>query len=250
MGPVMGPPEPLEPGQQGAPARSSRAGEQGRRIRRGATQEPTRGQPYGRYVGALALVILALITLNTILTKPNGLAGLAPGSQVPPFAVPLVLSNLEGDADVATRLGQGRAGKVPACELRKPQVLNVCALYERGPLVLALFVDGGGCPGILSDMEAVSGSFPAVQFAAVSIRGDRNGLRRLVRSRGLSFPVGYDRSGDLASLYKLATCQQLTFVLPGGVVASRALLERTSVSDLRVRVGRLLAAAHATPTGG
>ena len=209
-----------------------------------AAPAPVQAQHYGRYVGLLALVILVLITVNTILTKPNGLGGVPPGSQLPAFAVPLVLGNLQGDADVATRPNEGEAGKVPACQLRGPQILNVCALYEHAPLVLALFVDGGSCPQVLSDMEALAPSYPGVSFAAVAIRGSRSDLRGLVRSRGLTYPVGLDEEGTLASLYKLASCPQVNFAYPGGVVYSRPLLGRPAPAVLRARVSELVAAAR------
>ncbi len=99
-------------------------------------------------------------------------------------------------------------------------VLNVCQLYEQGPLVLALFVDAGSCPQVLSDMQALAPSFPGVRFAAVAIKGDRDRLRALVRSMHLSFPVGIDRDGALAGLYKLVSCPQVAFAYPGGVVQS------------------------------
>jgi len=178
-------------------------------------------------------------------TKPNGVGGVPPGAAVPPFAVPLASSDLSGDADIATRPDQGSAGRVPACELRGPKILNVCELYEAAPLVLALFVNGGSCPQILSDMQALTVAYPSVHFAAVAIRGGRSELRKLVRSRRLTFPVGIDSDGALAALYKVASCPQVTFALPGGVVQSHALLARPPPAVLRARVGSLLAAAYA-----
>jgi hypothetical protein len=200
---------------------------------------------YGRWVGALALVILALITLNTILTKPNGAAGIAPGAAMAPFAVPLVTGNLEGDANVATGADGGSAGKRPACAVRGPEILNICQLYERGPVVLALFVNLGGCEQILSDFQTLAPSFPGVRFAAVSIKGDRSELRTLVRARGLTFPVGIDDEGTLTPLYKQASCPQVTLAYPGGVVQSKPLLYRPPLATLRVRVSELVAAARA-----
>jgi hypothetical protein len=206
-------------------------------------------QRYGRYVALLAIVILVLITINTIATKPNGAGGLAPGTALPPFAVPLALSSLNGDADIATRPDEGAAGRIPACDLRGPRILNVCELYEHLPLVLALFVDGGSCPQILGDMQKLSGEFPHVNFAAVAIRGGRAELRRLVRSRGLTFPVGVDSDGSLAALYKVASCPQVTFALPGGKVQSPALLSRPAPAVLRSRVQELVAVAQAQDRG-
>ncbi len=208
-------------------------------------RSPLQSPRYGRYAGLLALLILALITLNTIKTKPNGDTGIAPGQPLAPFAVPLVQGDLSGDANVATKAGEGAAGNVPACSVRKPQVLNICEQYERGPVVLALFVNGGSCPAVLNDMQTLAPSFPGVRFAAVSIKGDREQLRRMVRSSRLRFPVGIDSDGALASLYKVASCPQVSFAYPGGVVQSKALLRAPTLAALRARVGELVAASRA-----
>jgi hypothetical protein len=208
-------------------------------------QEAPPAKHYGRYVGALGLLILVLITINTLLTKPNGATGIPPGQRLAPFAVPLVSSDLPGDADVATHANDGSAGRVPACKERGSQILNICQLYEQGPVVLALFVDGGSCASVLGELQALVPAFPEVRFAAVSIKGNRDQLRRLVRSRGLSMPVGIDEDGALAILYKVASCPQVTFAYPGGEVQSKALLRQVPLASLRERVSRLLAAARA-----
>lgn len=202
---------------------------------------------YGRYAGLLAIVILVFITINTLVTKPNGATGVAPGSPLPPFAVPLVLGAVTGDANVATRANEGTAGRRPACSVRGAGILNLCDLYEHGPVVLALFVDAGSCQAILSDLQALAPSFPRVQFAAVAIEGSRSGLRRLIRSRGLTFPIGLDRDGVLVGLYKVASCPQVTFARPGGIVQGRALLRRPSLAALRARVQALVSGG---PTPG
>ncbi len=200
---------------------------------------------YGRYVGLLAIVILVLITINTITTKPNGAKGLAPGERVPPFAVPLALGSLVGDADTARHVDEGSAGRVPACEERGAQILNVCELYEGGPMLLALFVDGGSCADVLGEMQALAPSFPGVRFAAVAIKNGRSEVRSLIRKRGLTYPVGLDNDGALAALYKVATCPQLTFAYPGGEVQSGAILSTPSRATLRARLQELVAASRA-----
>jgi hypothetical protein len=199
----------------------------------------------GRWIGLLAIVILVLITINTVVTPSNGLAGLAPGAHMPPFAVPLATSNLQGGADIATHPDEGAAGRRPACTVRGPRILNICQLYEQGPVVLALFVDGSACTGVLGEMQALAPSFPGVRFAAVaiSLRDERAPLRALVHSRDLTFPVGIDVNGVLPTLYKMATCPQVTFAYPGGVVQSRALLTNPSLAALRERVQALERAA-------
>lgn len=202
---------------------------------------PRRATPrYGGYVGLLALLIIVLITINTIVTKPNGVKGLTPGEAVPPFAVPLALGNLTGDADTATHANEGAAGRVPACLERGPQILNVCQLYEGAPVVLALFVDGGSCPDVLGDMQALAPSFPGVRFAGVALKGERSRVRKLIRAHELSLPIGIDSDGALAALYKVGTCPQVTFVYPGGDAQGQALLNRPSRPLLRRRITELV----------
>jgi hypothetical protein len=189
-------------------------------------------------------VILILITINTILTPSNGLAGIAPGRPLPPFAAPLATSDLQGPVNVATHPDEGLA-KRAACTVRGPRILNICQLYEQGPVVLALFVDASACDGVLGEMQALVSRFPGVRFAAVAIRGELASLRALVRSRGLTFPVGVDSEGELPGLYAMASCPQITFAYPGGVVQSKALLTTPSSAVLRKRVSELVAAAAA-----
>ncbi|HEX4186484.1 MAG TPA: hypothetical protein VHY83_01180 [Solirubrobacteraceae bacterium] len=199
---------------------------------------------YGRYVGLLGVLIVVLALLNAALSKHNGASGLEPGRRLPPFAVPLATGNLPGQANVATTADQGAAGRKPACSVRGPQILNICQLYESGPVVLALFVDSGSCPAILGDMQALVRPFPGVRFAAVALGGDRSSVRGAIRARGVSFPVGIDGDGALLGLYRDATCPQVTFAYPGGVVQSRALLTRPSQAALRARVQTLLAGSE------
>lgn len=200
---------------------------------------------YSRYVGLLAIVLLVLILINTVTTKSNGSRGIAPGSRLPAFAVPLATGTLNGDADVATRANQGRLGSVPACQERGPEILNICQLYERGPVVLVLFVNGGDCARVLDTLSAELGGFPGLQAAAVAIRGDRTALRRAVTTRGWRFPVGYDRDGVLANLYSDIVCPQLTFAYPGGIAQGRALLREPTAPELRARLELLASQSRA-----
>lgn len=207
--------------------------------------EPASGQRWGRYLGLLALFVFVLIAIHTVVNKATLVRGIEPGHRLPPFAVPLALGDLSGDADVATHADEGRAGRVPACSERGAQLLNLCQLYEQGPVVLALFVDAGSCPRVLSDMQALAPSFPGVRFAAVAIKGNRARLRRLVHAWHLTLPVGIDSDGAVATLYQVASCPQVTFAYPGGVVQSAALLTRPSRATLRARLSELVAAARA-----
>jgi hypothetical protein len=203
-----------------------------------------RSPSYGRYAGLAGVVVLALVAVYLLFLRPTDLNGIAPGQRLAPFAVPLVSGSLQGDADVATRADQGAAGRVPACAERGAQILNVCQLYEQGPVVLALFVDGGSCTKILGEMQALVPAFGGVRFAAVAIGGNRAQLRRLQRSLGLTLPLGLDSDGAVGSLYKVLSCPQVDFAYPGGAVQSDALLATPSRASLRARVGELVAASR------
>jgi hypothetical protein len=200
---------------------------------------------YARYAGLFGVLLLVAILVNSLLVHRTDATGIAPGQRLAPFAVPLALGNLNGDADIATHANDGSDGRVPACAERGAQILNVCQLYEKGPVVLALFVDAGSCPAVLAEMQALVPEFPRVRFAAVAIRGERASVRRLLRARGLTLPIGLDSDGAVGALYKVFSCPQVNFAYSGGVVQSRALLVSPSLASLRARVSELAAASQA-----
>jgi hypothetical protein len=163
----------------------------------------------GWIVGVLAVAVIAYISYNSLQTEGPGSRGLVAGSELPPFAVPLALSDLEGDANVSER----------ACRVRGPDVLNVCELAERGPVALAFFAEPSDrCDDEIDLLDRVRSRYPGVQFAAVAIRGDRDDLRRRVRERGWELPVGHDRDGAVANAYAVAVCPTVTFAERGGEI--------------------------------
>jgi hypothetical protein len=171
-------------------------------------------------VGVAALVLVAVLVATTLSQgTQRGARGVPQGQVMPPFAVPLAASGLDGDANLATRPGAGAAGSRPACTVRGPRVLNGCALHERGPVVLAFFATRGAqCIAQLDVIERVRARVPGVTFAAVAIRGDRVAVRALVAGHHWGFPIGYDRDGALANAYHVQVCPQLTFARRGGRV--------------------------------
>jgi hypothetical protein len=163
----------------------------------------------GVLVGVVAVALLAYILVNTVRTEGPGSRGLPAGTSMPAFALPLALSDLEGDANVSGR----------ACAVRGARVLNSCQLAERGAVVLAFFAEPSDrCDDEIDRVDRLRGRFPDVQFAAVAIRGDREALRALVRERGWKLPVGYDHDGAVANAYAVAVCPTITFAHRGGKV--------------------------------
>jgi len=178
----------------------------------------------GWLVGVLGVVVLAYITLNTLRTESVGSRGPEAGTRLPPFAMPLAASRSDADANIATRPDSGPEGSRPACSVRGPAILNVCELAERGPVVLAFLVTRSGrCEEQVDVLDRLAPRHPSVRFAAVSVRGDHEQLRRTVRERGWRLPVGYDHDGAVANLYGVAVCPLVTYARRGGTVAQTAL---------------------------
>ena len=189
--------------------------------------------------GVAVVLALAYITLNTVRTEAPGSRGVKTGAQLPPFAAPLALSGLAGDANLATRPDSGQQGERPACSVRGPEILNSCQLAERGPVVLAFVaVRSDACNRQVDALERMRSRYPEVSFAAVAIRGDRDELRTVIRRRGWELPVAYDNDGAVANAYAVAICPTMTFAYRGGRVEGTtfSLLEG---APLRERIERI-----------
>jgi hypothetical protein len=123
--------------------------------------------------------------------------------------------------------------------VRGDDVLNVCELYERGPLVLAFFAEPvARCVDQIDVLERLRSRFGDVQFAAVAIRGDRDDVQRLVRDHGWGMPVGHDRDGAVANVYAVAVCPQITFISRGGE-ATGTVFGSQDEAQLAERIGEL-----------
>jgi hypothetical protein len=214
-------------------------------ARRPTPKVPPPAKPPGisRYTwwfGVLVFLILAYIGYNTLRNAGHGTSGIAPGKRLPPFAVPLAVSDLNGDANVATHSGEGSNGQRPACSVRGPRVLNSCQLATGAPSAIAFLVTrGGDCTKQLDVIERVRARYPQVRFAGVAIRGSRSDLRADIRSHGWRFPVGYDRDGAVANVYGVAVCPTITFAYPGGT-ALRTTLGLLNEAKLRATLRELV----------
>lgn len=166
----------------------------------------------GWWVGLLVFGIMVYILLNTLRTEGPGSLGPRAGETLPDFAAPLVLSDLDGDANLATEDNLGDAGPVPACEVTGP-VLNSCELARGAPVVL-----GFACEASLEHLARVHERFPDVRVAGVIVRSDRDKAREKVRRAGWDFPIGYDRDGAVSSVYGIAVCPETVLAYPGGEV--------------------------------
>src|SRR5262249_59392227 len=87
-----------------------------------------------------------------------------------------------------------------------------------------------------------------VNFLSLDIRDDRDAVRELVSDHGWTMPVGYDRDGAVAGLYRVGGCPTFAYAYPGRTLPS-ASIGVLSVAQLSARVRRLLSATGAAEGG-
>ncbi len=162
---------------------------------------------YTWFLGVVAFLLLALVTINSLSSEGVRGGGPQPGDELHLFAVPLAEAPPRPDEDA-------QVDEKKVCRVRGPGILNVCELRERGPVVLALFpTEGERCRGVLRQLQRMAPRFPGVSFAAVGSAGERRDL-----AGDWSFPVGWDKDRAVASVYGLVGCPQITFARRGGRV--------------------------------
>jgi hypothetical protein len=207
---------------------------------------------YSIVVGLLFVAIVAIALINGV---PGGEGTLGLDEQparwaLPEFAVPDAAGELEGDANVAQddcAVGAlpcpADSRRTPACRVRLREAIRVCDLFDK-PLVISFwFSKGGNC---VDQQDIVSRAYSRyrgrVSFLSLDIRDDRDAVRELIRQRGWEMPVGYDRDGAVASLYRVGGCPTFAYVYPGGTLESAGIGD-LDAGELSARVERLLRAA-------
>lgn len=198
---------------------------------------PRAGRTWRTPIALLGIFTLLVILMVNGLQDDETRPGPQVGDRLPPFAAPLATSGLDGAVNL--RIARPEGGGKLACEVRGPDVLNICEQYEGGPVVLTFFAtEGAECVRQLDVVERVRARHPRVRFAAVALAGDRGEVRRLVRERGLGFPIGYDDEALLASVYGVAVCPLVVFARRGGDVVDTSYGELED-AELDAQVGAL-----------
>jgi hypothetical protein len=211
---------------------------------------------YSVIVGLLFLVIIVVATIGTLNGGGGegtlGLDRQPPRWPLPEFAVPAADGELEGDANVAQDDCESSALPCPedarrtaACRIDTPGALRVCDFFEL-PLVISFwFTKGGNCASQQDVVDAAYRRYRGrVNFLSLDVRDDRGTVQELIRQHGWKLPVGYDRDGAVASLYKVGGCPTFAYVHPGGTLADASIGDLTEV-QLDARVERLLDASRA-----
>lgn len=210
---------------------------------------------YSILVGLLFVAIVAIALINGVPGDGGGTLGLdeqPPRWPLPEFAVPLAAGDLEGDANIAQDDCSAAALpcpddalRTPACRLRTPGAIRVCDFFDR-PLVISFwFSKGGDCVDQQDVVSRVYSRYRGrVSFLSLDIRDDRDTVRELIQRRAWEMPVGYDRDGAVASLYRVGGCPTFAYAYPGGTLESAG-IGKLTVDELSGRVERLLRASHA-----
>ncbi len=210
-----------------------------------------------RYSIVVGLIFLALVAVAAVHTLNGGEAAtlgldrLPARWPLPEFAVPNAAGPLEGDANVAQDDCESSAlpcsageRRHPACEIHTAGAIRVCDLFDR-PLVLSFwFTKGSDC---VDQQDVVDDAYRRyrgrVNFLSIDVRDDRETVRALIREHGWKVPVGYDRDGAVAALYRVSGCPTFAFAYPGGTLESSSI--ELSGAQLDARVRQLLAATRA-----
>lgn len=214
---------------------------------------------YSILVGLLFVAIVAIALLNGVPGGGSGTLGLDEQPArwpLPEFAVPAAAGKLEGDANVAQDdCSAGAlpcpadARRTPACRVRTPGAIRICDFFGRPTVISFWFSRGGDC---VDQQDIVSRVYPRyrgrVNFLSLDIRDDRGAVRELIRRRRWAMPVGYDRDGAVASLYRVGGCPTFAYVYPGGTLES-ASIGNLGAGELSERVERLLRAGDAAEAG-
>jgi hypothetical protein len=214
---------------------------------------------YSLVVGLIFAAVIVVAVIHTLENKDEGTLGLDKVAQrwpLPEFAVPNAASKLEGDANVAQdncETSQApcpeSARRTPACRIRTPGAIRVCDLFGR-PLVLSFwFSHGGNCSEQQDVVSKVYERYRGrVSFLSLDVRDDRETVRELIRRRGWRMPVGYDRDGAVAGLYRVGGCPTFAYAYPGGTLQSASIGELT-VAQLEAHIRRLLRATRLAEAG-
>ena len=209
---------------------------------------------YSIVVGLLfaAVVVIAVVNGAGSGGSTLGLDRRPPHWPLPEFAVPEATSRLEGDANVAQddcETSQlpcpSGARRTPACRVREEGALRVCDLFDRPSVISFWFTKGGGCVEQQDVVSRVSERYRGrVAFLSLDVRDDRESVRELVRQRRWRMPVGFDRDGAVAALYRVGGCPTFAYVYPGGTLQSASIGDLTA-AQLGDRVEALLGATAA-----
>jgi peroxiredoxin len=192
---------------------------------------------YQWMIGAIGLAVVVAVGVYLFATHGTSSTGVTAGHRLRWFAAPLATTDLQGAADLH-----------PPCTVadHDPRALNLCLQARRGPVVLSLFVLGGGdCERQVGALQTLSHRFAGtgVRFMAVALNASHAATAKTVRAHRWTIPVAYDEDGRVGEQYGVVACPMVELARRGGIVAERLIGNRwDSAAALEPRVRALLRA--------
>jgi hypothetical protein len=200
-------------------------------------QAPKPSSAYSWVVGIAFLILIIVVGVNSIPNAGEGLKGPKPGTLLPAFAAPLATGTVDADVNVKT------TGKQPghklACQVHMSSALNGCDLRRRPSVIVFAGTRGAHCLPGFDRVEQVQRGFPQVSFAGILIRMGLGDAAKTVRKGGWSFPIAFDRDGQLTNVYDIGVCPATVFARKGGRVVATKLGTLTD-AQLRAEIRRIL----------
>jgi peroxiredoxin len=193
------------------------------------------GRSYTWVVGVAAVILIAVVGLNSLPNAGEGIRGPRAGSVIPAFAAPSATGPLDGDVNLKQGPDDKRfRNKTAACDVHQPGVVNICDLRRRGAVVIVFIGVPGAkkCEAQLDRVNRMTREFKGVSFVGVVSGRDKKTVARLVARHGWTLPVAVDQRGDLFTLYRAAICPTIVFAHRGGQVSASTIRPLT---DTRFR---------------
>lgn len=165
-------------------------------------------------VGVVVAAVVGILVINILAgqeSKTVGLGDYRVGEKVDPFAIPDVLSDLEGDANV---------DREEACSVEVEGAIRICDFFDR-PLVISFWFTRGAekCVDAQDDLDRVASEYgDRLAVLSINVLDDRDRVEEIVSERGWEIPVGHDRDGAVANLFRVGGCPTFLFVAPGGTL--------------------------------
>ena len=186
---------------------------------------------YMALVGVIFLIVALIALFNTLRTTESGIVGFDDvdiGVKARPFAVPVALSDLRGDANVDPD---------KACSVEGSDVIRICDYFGKPFLVSFWFTKGAsGCLDQQDVFNEVARKYRRrAGFLSVNVRDDRDKVRDEIEERGWTVKVGHDEDGAVSNLYKVGGCPTILFYDRQGKL-SKAVIEPSDAEQLGAQV--------------
>jgi len=179
-------------------------------------QPPRRRGRYTWVVGVAAVILIAVVSLNTLDDPGEANRGLPVGSAIPRFAAPDARAGPDFDANINQSRSDPAPGNTPACEVHVPGAVRSCDFTSK-PLVITFIVPTDACEDFVDRVERLRPRFPKVNFLLV-VSAKPKVAKAVVEDRGWRQPAVADRSGAVLTRYRFGLCPNVVFAYRGGRV--------------------------------